>query len=88
MSSQMSFGDYYCPLNMIISSQLLEKEEYIERGKAAVRISFSMMYCPENPEVKAQWEKAWPFLDEKDYGFTFGFVYDSPLVHGLCGRCD
>ena len=50
--------------------KILGEEEYIERGKAAVRISFSMMYCPENPEVQIQWEKAWPFLDEKDYGFT------------------
>lgn len=46
------------------------KSEYVERGLAALRISFSMMYCPENPEAKEQWEKAWPFLNEKDYGFN------------------
>ena len=44
--------------------------EYTERGLAAMRISFSMMYCPENPEAKEQWEKVWPFFTEKDYGFT------------------
>ncbi len=45
------------------------RQEYIERGYAALRASFSMMYCPENPEVVAQWEKRWPFLGEDDYGF-------------------
>lgn len=47
----------------------LDMQEYIERGKAAMRMSFSMMYCPENPETKAQWEKTWPFFNERDYGF-------------------
>ncbi|QJD86929.1 hypothetical protein [Cohnella herbarum] len=44
-------------------------EEYKERGLAAMRASFTMMYCPENEKVKARWEKAWPFLNERDYGF-------------------
>ncbi len=48
----------------------LNKKEYIERGLAALRASFVMMYCPENPEVKMLWEKVWPFFNEKDYGFT------------------
>lgn len=50
--------------------QALGEPEYVERGLAALRASFAMMYCPENPEVKAQWEKAWPFLNELDYGFN------------------
>lgn len=45
-------------------------DEYIRRGKAALRASFIMMYCPENPAVKALWEKKWPFFGEEDYGFT------------------
>ncbi|MEE0203155.1 MAG: hypothetical protein U0I51_21780 [Muricomes sp.] len=45
-------------------------KEYLERGFAALRISFSMMYCPENPEARLQWEKAWPFFGELDYGFN------------------
>ena len=49
--------------------QALGVEEYVERGKAAMRMSFSMMYCPENPETKEQWEKTWPFFNERDYGF-------------------
>jgi hypothetical protein len=48
----------------------INKKEYIERGLAALRASFVMMYCPENPEVKMLWEKVWPFFNEKDYGFT------------------
>lgn len=47
----------------------LKKKEYIERGLAAMRASFVMMYCPENPATKAQWEKAWPFFGKEDYGF-------------------
>jgi hypothetical protein len=49
---------------------LLEMDEYTVRGLSALRSSFSMMYCPENREAKVQWEKVWPFFNEKDYGFT------------------
>lgn len=49
--------------------KLMKRIEYIERGMAALRASFSMMYCPENPAAKEQWEKRWPFLSEVDYGF-------------------
>ena len=38
-------------------------------GDAALRASFVMMYCPENPETRTQWEKVYPFFNEKDYGF-------------------
>ncbi len=50
--------------------KLLSNREYIERGFAALKASFVMMYCPENPLTKVQWEKVYPFFDEKDYGFT------------------
>ena len=49
--------------------QELNIEEYKERGMAALRSSFVMMYCPENPETMQQWEKVYPFFNEKDYGF-------------------
>jgi len=49
--------------------QELNMEEYKERGMAALRSSFVMMYCPENPETMQQWEKVYPFFNEKDYGF-------------------
>lgn len=48
----------------------LKEDEYIERGLAAIRASFQMLYCPENPKVKGQWEKVWPHFNEKDYGFN------------------
>ena len=41
-----------------------------ERGVAALKAGFVMMYCPENPKAKPLWEKVWPFFGEKDYGFT------------------
>lgn len=50
--------------------EVLDEDEYRERGIWALKRAFTMMYCPENPEVKEQWEKAWPFLDETDYGFS------------------
>lgn len=54
---------------MIRYGSILSEKEYVERGLAALRASFSMMYCPENGRVKAQWEQKWPFFNEKDYGF-------------------
>lgn len=47
----------------------LNMAEYVDRGVAALKASFVMMYCPENPETKAQWEKVYPFFNDKDYGF-------------------
>jgi hypothetical protein len=49
---------------------LLEREEYRERGIAALKASFVMMYAPENPVTRRQWEKVYPFFGEADYGFT------------------
>lgn len=49
--------------------KILNEAEYKERGAAALKASFVMMYCPENPETKAQWEKVYPFFTEKDFGF-------------------
>ncbi len=44
--------------------------EYTQRGLAALRSAFVMMYCPENPRTKVQWEKRHPFFGPEDYGFT------------------
>jgi len=41
-----------------------------ERGLAALKAGFVMMYCPENPAVKAMWEKVYPWFGPADYGFT------------------
>lgn len=43
--------------------------EYSERGMMALKRSFTMMYCPENPKTRLMWEKTWPFFGEEDYGF-------------------
>lgn len=48
----------------------LAVDEYIQRGLAAMRAAFVMMYCPENPRTKEQWEKRHPFFGPEDYGFT------------------
>ena len=47
----------------------LNRTEYSQRGLAALRASFEMMYCSENPGTKEQWEKVWPFFGREDYGF-------------------
>ena len=48
----------------------LGANEYVQRGLAALRASFVMMYAPENPKTKAQWEQRHPFFGPEDYGFT------------------
>lgn len=45
-------------------------EQLFQRGVAALKASFIMMYCPENPHVRGQYEKAHPFFGEEDFGFT------------------
>jgi hypothetical protein len=54
---------------IVLFGKALSNEEYVQRGLAALRASFVMMYCPENPETKEQWEKVYPFFNQKDYGF-------------------
>ncbi|WP_352423350.1 hypothetical protein [Proteiniphilum sp.] len=49
--------------------KLLDSDEYNERGWAALKASFVMMYSPLNPVTKAQWEKVYPFFGKEDYGF-------------------
>ncbi|GAB3655805.1 hypothetical protein GCM10028791_27250 [Echinicola sediminis] len=54
---------------LIRYGKTLGQQEYIHRGISALKASFSMMYCPENPTTKLQWEAKYPFFNEKDYGF-------------------
>jgi len=44
-------------------------EEYTERGAAALSASFVMMYSPDNPQTRKQWEKVYPFFGSEDFGF-------------------
>ncbi|WP_188454904.1 hypothetical protein [Virgibacillus oceani] len=48
---------------------LTGKEEYHCRGIWAMRASFYLMYCPENPLIKERYEKTFPHFGERDYGF-------------------
>ena len=65
----------------------LDNQEYIQRGVAALKASFSMMYCPENPKTKKQWETVYPYFNNKDYGFmmeNYGHGgYTSPEGGGI-----
>jgi hypothetical protein len=55
------FLDYYCETG---------DRDLFERGVSALRSGFVMMYCPENPKVKAMWEKVYPWFGTADFGFT------------------
>ncbi len=43
--------------------------DYFERGVAALRASFAMLYCPENEQVRRQYELRHPFFGPESYGF-------------------
>lgn len=49
--------------------KILDRQDYIQRGIAALKASFVLMYCEENQRTKAQWEQRWPFLGAEDFGF-------------------
>ncbi len=44
-------------------------DELLERGAAALRASFSMMYCPENPVLARAYEARHPFFGPESRGF-------------------
>ena len=44
-------------------------EAYQARGLWAMKASFYMMYCPDNPQVMKLYEEVNPHLNEEDYGF-------------------
>ena len=46
-----------------------QSTEYTQRGLSALRASFLMIYSPDNPTTKKQWELKWNFFGPKDYGF-------------------
>lgn len=50
------FLDYY---------RVTGEAELFERGVAALKAGFIMMYCPENPAVKKCMKKPIHFLEEK-----------------------
>ncbi len=48
---------------------LTRDPELFERGAAALRASFSMMYCPENAALAKSYEAKYPFFGNESYGF-------------------
>ncbi|GIN69901.1 hypothetical protein J14TS2_03760 [Bacillus sp. J14TS2] len=56
----LTYLDYY---------ELTGKRAYQLRGIWAMRASFYLMYCPENPHVMKQYEQTFPHFGEQDYGF-------------------
>lgn len=58
----------FAPLLLDLGVELGD-EELIERGVAAVRASFSMLYCPENTALVSAYERRHPFFGPESYGF-------------------
>jgi len=51
-------------------SRELDDDQLWDRGVAALRASFAMMYTASNPEAERQWEARYPFFSVLDEGFT------------------
>jgi hypothetical protein len=58
----------FAPL-LLELGRVLGDRELTERGIAAMRASFSMLYCPENPALARAYEKRFPFFGPETYGF-------------------
>jgi hypothetical protein len=58
----------FAPLYFELARETGDRELF-ERGVAAMRASFSMMYAPENPAIAAAYERRFPFFGSESYGF-------------------
>jgi len=58
----------FAPLYFELARETGEAELF-ERGVAAMRASFSMMYAPENPALARAYEARFPFFGAESYGF-------------------
>lgn len=72
----VTYLDYY---------RLTGREDYRVRGLWAMKASFHMMYCPDNPEVGRLYEMVHPHFGEEEYGFHMENFnhHDGSSVHGL-----
>lgn len=72
----LAYWDYY---------RLTGNDAYRARAEWAMKASFYMMYCPENAEVKAMYDKVHPHFGERDYGFHMENFnhHDGTPVDGL-----
>ncbi|MCD9021290.1 hypothetical protein [Cohnella silvisoli] len=57
----LTYWDYYV---------MTGNESYKRRSLWAMKASFYMMYCPENPVVKRKYESVHGHFDHRDYGFN------------------
>lgn len=62
------------------------KREYAERGLWAMKASFYMMYCPENPLLRKLYEWKHPFFHERDYGFEMENAHHGEDADGIVGE--
>jgi hypothetical protein len=58
----------FAPIYLELAERLGDRE-LRERGIAAMRASFSMLYAPENPALIAAYERRFPFFGPESYGF-------------------
>lgn len=73
----LTYYDYY---------KITGKEQYRARGLWAMRASFYMMYCPENPVVKKLYENRFPHFGAKEYGFSMENVHHGPDSEQIVGE--
>jgi hypothetical protein len=65
--------------------RLTGNEQHYYRGLWAMKASFYMMYCPENPEVKALYEQTYPHFISRDFGFEMENFHHGE-THGEVGE--
>jgi hypothetical protein len=65
--------------------RLTGNKQHLYRSIWAMRASFYMMYCPENPEVKALYEQKYPHFGHRDYGFEMENFHHGE-THGEVGE--
>jgi hypothetical protein len=58
----------FAPLYLDLGHETNDRE-LTERGAAALRASFSMLYCPENAALARAYERRFPFFGAESYGF-------------------
>jgi hypothetical protein len=58
----------FAPLYLELGRETADAE-LVERGVAAMRASFSMLYCPENAALARAYEARFPFFGPETYGF-------------------
>src|SRR4029078_3156867 len=58
----------FAPLFLQLGNEMNDAE-FVERGIAALRASFAMLYCPENAALARAYEARFPFFGPETWGF-------------------